>query len=157
MHSKSKKNQSVIQIRISLQGEEDTIVIIHLSERKILKRHGLLRLNSTYIKAKKVLRDANQITNLEFRRNSKIEFLHQQLWWLVSKQKVHAVLAALNVIKLSTLKQHFIIHTVCPNKFLTGIQQKYFKAKNSGNFKQCGSHFNLTIFLAKNFKILKTL
>ena len=78
MHSKSKKNQSVIQIRISLQGEEDTIVIIHLSERKILKRHGLLRLNRTYIKAKKVgLRDANQITNLEFRRNSKIEFLHQ--------------------------------------------------------------------------------
>ena len=77
MHSKSKKNQSVIQIRISLQGEEDTIVIIHLSERKILKRRGL-RLNRTYIKAKKVgLRDANQITNLEFRRNSKIEFLHQ--------------------------------------------------------------------------------
>ena len=77
MHSKSKKNQSVIQIRMSLQGEEDTIVIIHLSERKILKRHGL-RLNRTYIKAKKVgLRDANQITNLEFRRNSKIEFLHQ--------------------------------------------------------------------------------
>ena len=76
MHSKSKKNQSVIQIRISLQGEEDTIVIIHLSERKILQRHGL-RLNRTYIKAKKVLRDANQITNLEFRRNSKIEFLHQ--------------------------------------------------------------------------------
>ena len=93
MLSKSKKNQSVIQIRISLQGEEDTIVIIHLSERKILERHGL-RLNRTYIKAKKVgLRDANQITNLEFRRNSKIEFLRHEI-------------SALNLNKLS--QQHAI-------------------------------------------------